>query len=88
MDRHRSADHAELALTRQLVACDLASPLERAAVLQLLIERLTVRRDRDLHLARRDDGASYGEIGRVLGISRQAARRRYGPDETQGARDV
>lgn len=88
MNRHLSADRAELAVTRQLVACDLASPLERAAVLQLLIERLTIRRDRDLRLARRDDHASYGDIGRVLGISRQAARRRYRVDEDEDAGGV
>lgn len=88
MDRYLAADRAELAVTRQLIGCDLASPLERAAALQLLIERLTARRDRDLQAARDHDAVSYGQIGRVLGISRQAARRRYGTDDTRGASDT
>ena len=82
MDRYRTADRIDLAVTRLLAASDLFCPLERAAVLHLLSERLIARRDRDLRAARRDDSVSYGRIGGVLGISRQAARRRYSDDET------
>ena len=78
MDVHRIADRPELAVPRAIIASEVASPLERAEVLNLLAERFSHRRDSDLRRARADDGASYGQIGRILGMTRQAARRRYG----------
>lgn len=77
MDAHRIADRAALAVTRVIIASEVASPLERAEVLHLLVERLSQRRDADLRLARVDDGVSYGQICRILGMTRQAARRRF-----------
>ena len=67
---------ARLGISRHLRRAG-ASHLERAEVRTMLVELLDHERDRDARLAV-DDGESFAAIGRALGITRQAAFKRYG----------
>ena len=66
-------------MRRALTAHGVVEPLDRAAVVTELIGRLEAERERAAAVAA-DTGETYAAIGRAVGISRQAARRRYQPD--------
>lgn len=78
MDHQRAADRVEHAVRRALTVADAVEPLERAAVLTELIGRLEGERERAAVLAA-STGETYAVIGRAVGISRQADRRRCQP---------
>ena len=78
MDCHGVADRVELAVRRALVLADAVEPLARTAALAELARRLERLRDRAGREAL-DAGESCAAVGRVLGITRQAARQRLGP---------
>jgi len=80
MDTRRAADRVEHAVRRALTAADVVEPLERAAVLTELIGRLSSERERAAGLAA-ETGETFAAIGRAVGMSRQAARRRYRPQQ-------
>lgn len=58
---------------------DVTTPLERAEVINELIHRLEDERDSCAKVAIQT-GDTIAAVGRAVGISRQAAHRRYGPD--------
>jgi hypothetical protein len=73
MDRHAATDRVHLSVVRALIQADVCSPVDRLAVLRLVVERLAEQMERDRALARQE-GVTYAAIGRALGVSRQAAR--------------
>ena len=73
-----AADHLLLAIARDLNRSAVIEPLERVAVLAALARKLDQRIDRYARQAAAT-GESYGAIGYVLKVSRQAARMRYRP---------
>ena len=75
MDRYRAADRAELAVRRALVRADVVEVEDRVAVVAELIKRLQRQLDRDAVNAL-SCGASCAEVARLLGVSRQAVRKR------------
>ena len=87
MDHRRAADRAEHAVRRALTAADAVEPLDRAAVLAVLIGRLEAERERAAGLAA-ETGETFAAIGRAVGMSRQAARRRYRPQQPGGRSEV
>ena len=84
MEHYRAADRVQLAVRRALTAADVVEPLDRAAVLNLLITRLEEERRSAADLAVHT-GESYAAVGRALGISRQAARQRHPGQSIAGA---
>ena len=78
MDRHRPADRAELAVRRALVRTDVIEVEDRVAVVVELVGRLQRQLDRDAVIALRC-GASCAQVARLLGVSRQAVRKRLLP---------
>lgn len=78
MDEDDAADRVQLAALRAMWWTDTTDPLERAAVLTAVARRLDEMAERDAHAAI-DAGETMGKVGRALGISRQAAWRRYAP---------
>ena len=73
---HTVADHCVVAIVRSLNRAGACEPLDRCAVLELVARALESRRDASA-LAAIDTGVSFAAVGRVLGMSRQAARRRF-----------
>ena len=61
---------------RSLWRSGVTDPLEQAAALAVIARRFEQLADAKARVAR-SAGESYGAIGRALGISRQAARKRY-----------
>lgn len=84
MDRFRAADRAELAVRRALVRADVVEVEDRVAVVAELTKRLQRQLDRDAADAL-SYGASCAQIARLLGVSRQAVRKRLRPRAQQDA---
>ena len=84
MDRFRAADRAELAVRRALVRADVVEVEDRVAVVAELIKRLQRQLDHDA-VAALSCGASCAEVARLLGVSRQAVRKRLLPHAQQDA---
>ena len=70
---------AELDVVRHLLRAG-ATPLERTEVWAALARAAAVNADRAAVTAV-EEGASFARVGRALGLSRQATRRRYGPGQ-------
>ena len=70
------ADQCVLAVVRALNRAGVSDPLDRCAVLELAGRALQSRRDQSASVAAQT-GTSYAAIGRVTGMSRQAAARRF-----------
>lgn len=77
MDKYTVADRIELDLVRRLLACDVITERDRIAVLTAVIERLERRRERETRQLLAHERISMAELGRLWGISRQAARLRF-----------
>ena len=73
MIQHPATDRVVLALQRTLGATEPLDALRALVDLRAQIDAYEYARVRQAL----DDGLSFGEIGRALGISRQAAHRRY-----------
>ena len=84
MDRYRAADRAELAVRRALTRADVVEVEDRVAVVGELVARLQRQLDRDAVDALRC-GASCAQVARLLGVSRQAVRKRLLPRAQQDA---
>ena len=78
MDHHRAADRAELAVHRALTNADVVELEDRVAVLAHLTARLQRQRDTTAIDALRH-GASCAHVARLLGVTRQAVRKRLLP---------
>ena len=78
MDHHRAADRAELAVHRALINADVVELEDRVAVLAQLTARLQQQRD-DTAIDALRHGASCAQLARLLGVSRQAVRKRLLP---------
>src|SRR4051794_1376031 len=65
----------------QMITTGLKDPMQALRIIRTAREEL---RSYETQVARaaHDAGASWTDIGQTLGISKQAARRRYGPLET------
>jgi hypothetical protein len=70
-----AADRCELMLLRQMLTLDTAQPLEQAAVLARLPERIARRLQHQIDLAY-DHGATDAQVAHALRLTRQAARPR------------
>lgn len=87
-DEARPAD--VLAAIREQIDATLAAideadldVLDRLGILQDLVERASTARTDTVGEAW-EDGRSWGEIGVTLGVSRQAAQKRYGASVKEG----
>ena len=69
-------------LAAQLLAAN--DPLVRLAALRSLRELLTVLEAEAVGAAR-SEGASWGEVGGTLGVSKQAAAKRFAPPKSSGS---
>lgn len=78
MDHARAADRAELAVRRALIQADVVEVEDRIAVAAELVRRLQAGLDADAVTAL-SYGASCANIARLLGVSRQAVRKRLLP---------
>jgi len=78
VDRDRAADRVELAVHRALFQADAIEVEHRLAVLAEVTARLERKLDRDAVTVLRL-GASCAKVARLLGISRQAVRKRLLP---------
>lgn len=77
MNERKAAEWAYYAVRRSMTRSDVAEPLDVVRVAQLLMLDLQDLVDDHSKVAL-DTGASFGDVGRALGVTRQAARKRYG----------
>lgn len=84
MDTQRAADFAALAVGRALARSGATEPLERVAVLTRLITWLVAERDRAARTAVAT-GDRHSALARALGVTRQAASKRYPRDDSRAA---
>ena len=78
MEHARAADRAELAMRRALTQADVVEVEDRIAVAAELVRRLQAGLDADAVIAL-GYGASCAKVARLLGVSRQAVRKRLLP---------
>lgn len=71
-----AAERAALFAVRGAAVMGLVDQLDRATVLALTADRIRTLAE-DAAARAVDEGASYGEVGRALRISRAAAHRRF-----------
>ena len=75
MNTEDVVDRLELAYIRALLQMDVTEPTDRLAAAVGLQRRLDNWATRELLVAR-DDGTTYAQLARAMGVSRQAVRQR------------